>query len=195
MQREVITEVFGAPVQETYGMAELAVAASECQAGRRHVWPEVGLVETVEEELVATGLLNQDMPLVRYRTGDRLARVPKWDHGCPCGRTLPVIDAVDGRIDDVVVTPDGRRLGRLDPVFKSDLAIVEAQIVQDRIDHLRILVVPAEGFDHSAAKALERRVLDHVGAMVVDVELTDRIPRGPGGKLRGVRNLIDGSRT
>jgi phenylacetate-CoA ligase len=80
-QRAAITRAFHCPVRETYGMTELVAAASECAVGRLHLWPEVGLVEVVGDDpvfshgssggLVCTGLLNIDMPLIRYRTGDR----------------------------------------------------------------------------------------------------------------------------
>ena len=55
--------------------------AMECDRGRLHVVPEVGLIEILREdgspcdpgevgEIVATGLVNEGMPLLRYRTGD-----------------------------------------------------------------------------------------------------------------------------
>ena len=80
-QRTVIARAFGCPVRETYGMTEIVVAASECAASRLHLWPEVGWVEVMEcneslprdatGDLVCTGLLNTDMPLIRYKVGDR----------------------------------------------------------------------------------------------------------------------------
>src|SRR2546426_6049288 len=45
-----ISAAFRAPVRETYGMTENVAAASECEAGRLHQWPEVGLMETQDEE-------------------------------------------------------------------------------------------------------------------------------------------------
>ena len=44
-QRQRISAAFECPVQETYGMAEFVMAASECEAGRLHMWPEVGVTE------------------------------------------------------------------------------------------------------------------------------------------------------
>ena len=62
-------------------MAEIVTAAGECNEGQLHLWPEVGWVEVFDNnqlvndgtpgELVCTGLLNIDMPLIRYRVGDR----------------------------------------------------------------------------------------------------------------------------
>jgi phenylacetate-CoA ligase len=189
-QRDVIAEAFGCPVRDTYGLAELVVGAAECEAGTLHLWPEVGQVECLDGDLVATGLLNRAMPLVRYRVGDRLAGPVRWDP-CACGRGLPTLPRVEGRDDDVVVTPDGRRLGRLDPVFKADLPLVEAQIVQDAVDHLTVRVVPARPLEEADRQALVRRVQDHVGAMDVAIEERDHIERDAAGKFRAVVSEVD----
>ena len=121
-------------------MAEIVTAASECNHGRLHLWPEVGVVEVFENnepvisgcpgDLVCTGLLNEDMPLIRYRVGDRGVLQAKPE-SCSCGRALPILASVEGRIDDVLYTIDGKQVGRLDPVFKDNLPVREAQIIQE----------------------------------------------------------------
>jgi phenylacetate-CoA ligase len=196
-QREAIAAVFGCPVRDTYGMAEIAAAASECEQGALHIWPEVGLIETLADEgdgpatagqpgrLVATGLLNTDMPLIRYETGDRCR--PEPDAAvCACGRPLPRLAGLEGRMDDVVITPDGRHIGRLDPVFKADLPIREAQIIQETRQGLRVLYVPTEAYSAQDGEALIRRIRDRVGEMDVALEAVDEIPRTANGKFRAV---------
>jgi phenylacetate-CoA ligase len=190
-QRAVITEAFGAPVRDTYGLAELVAGAAECEAGTLHLWPEVGEVECLDGDLVATGLLNLAMPLVRYRVGDRVAGPVAWDP-CPCGRGLPHLPRIEGRDDDVVVTPDGRRLGRLDPVFKADLPLVEAQVVQEGPGRLRVRIVPARRLTDADRQLLVRRVRDHVGDMAVEIEELDHIERDAAGKFRAVVSRRDG---
>lgn len=197
-QREVIERVFGCPVRDTYGTAELVAGAGECAAGRLHLWPEVGVTEILADDedvpaaageagrLVATGLLNADMLLVRYEVGDR-AVLAAAGTTCPCGRTLPVVASLEGRLDDVVVTPEGRRIGRLDPVFKADLPIREAQIVQTSRERVVLRVVPAPGYGPAVADDLARRLGQRLGpSMEVAVEEVERLPRGGAGKLRGV---------
>ncbi|MEM8930559.1 MAG: AMP-binding protein, partial [Acidobacteriota bacterium] len=86
-QRLAIGKAFDCPVRETYGMAELVAGASECDAGRLHLWPEVGAIEIGDRsELIATGLLNHHQPLIRYRVGDRLVLADESTR-CSCGRT------------------------------------------------------------------------------------------------------------
>ncbi len=191
-QRETIERAFGCPVRETYGMSEMAAAASECDSGNLHYWSDAGVVEVEEPgeapegSLLATALINQDMPLIRYRTGDRVRLAPA-EIPCPCGRTLPRFDGIDGRIDDTLVTPDGRRIGRLDPVFKADLRIREAQIIQTDLDRVEVLVVPAAGFSLANEQDLRRRLQAILGAEFrLAIRQTEEIPRGPNGKFRAV---------
>ncbi len=195
-QRRTIEEAFGCPVRETYGMAEIVAAASECEHGTMHLWPEAGELEVFDGnravpggtagDLIGTGVLNTDMPLVRYRIGDRGALAADSARACPCGRTLPVLAAIDGRADDVLYTRDGRPVGRLDPVFKAELPLVEAQIVQERLDRLRVRYVPAHGFTPGAGQALVDRLRDRVGDVEVVLEEVDRVPRTAQGKFRAV---------
>ena len=105
---------------------------------------------------------------------------------CLCGRTLPRLAGIEGRIDDLVTTRDGRRIGRLDPVFKEDLPIKEAQIIQERLDHFRILCIPAPGFGSDTERVLTERLRDRVGDVAVTVECVDAIARSSNGKFRAV---------
>jgi len=198
-QREAIARVFSCPVRETYGMAETVAAASECEAGQMHLWPESGVHEVMDAgepvppgtpgELIATGLLNPDMPLVRYRVGDRVTFAEPADT-CPCGRTLPLLRKVEGRIDDVILTPDGRRVGRLDPVFKGGMPVVEAQIVQETHRRLRVLVVPSRGYNEATGQEIAQRLRDRVGEMEISVEVCKSIARSRNGKFRAVVSLV-----
>ena len=194
-QREAIAEAFNCPVRETYGMAEVVAMASECTAGRLHLWPEVGSVEVTQNgvsascgetgDLVCTGLVNSDMPLIRYRNGDR-GRLMDVSEACKCRRTLPLMGAVEGRISDVLYTRDGRRIGRLSPVFKGDLAIREAQIVQETLDCVRVKVVPTSHFASRHERVIVERLKERMGEVEVLIERVSEIPRGAGGKFRAV---------
>jgi phenylacetate-CoA ligase len=194
-QREAIAEAFQCPVRELYGMSELTAAASECQAGRLHLWPEVASVElfagdqpaaaNAAGDLVCTGLLNADMPLIRYRVGDRGALATEGAP-CPCGRALPVLAGVEGRVDDVLYTVDGRRIGRLDPVFKASLPVREAQIIQEALSRVRVRYVPTPEFTSAAARSIVERLQARMGAVAVVLEPLAEVPREPNGKFRAV---------
>ena len=188
-QRSAIAAAFNCPVRETYGMAEIAAAASECEHGSLHQWPEAGIIEIDKPdedgtgEFLCTGLLNADMPLIRYRVGDRGTLS---DRKCSCGRGLPVIEKIEGRNDDVLFTRDGRAVGRMDPVFKGDLAIEEAQIIQNSLAEVLVKFVRAEDFGEKQAELLKTRVRDRLGDVDVRLEEVDSIPRTSRGKFRAV---------
>lgn len=195
-QRKVMEEAFHCPVRATYGMSEMVAAASECEHGALHLWPDAGVVEFLDEgrpvsagqsgDLICTGLLNEDMPLIRYRVGDRGVLQSTDAPPCACGRTLPVLAAIEGRCDDLLFTPDGRRVGRLDPVFKANLPVREAQIIQERIDALRVLVVPAPGYTEDDGRSIAQLLRERMGRIEVAVEIVTDIPRGANGKFRAV---------
>jgi phenylacetate-CoA ligase len=136
-------------------------------------------------ELIGTGLLNADMPLIRYRVGDRGALAPS-ETGCPCGRTLPILEAMEGRTDDVLCTPDGRQIGRLDPVFKTDLPVREAQIIQEALRRVRVRYVPAPGFTDADGKSIVERLRERMGDVAVVLEVVSEIPRTSSGKFQAV---------
>ena len=198
-QRRVIGAAFQCPVRETYGMTEMVAGASECQHGRLHLWPEAGVVEIFDGqepaslgatgELVCTGLLNADMPLIRYRVGDR-GTLPAPEQVCSCGRTLPIIQEVEGRNDDVIYTADGRQVGRLDPVFKADFPIREAQIIQESLQQIRVRYVPNPEYTDAAGEAIIGQLQDRLGKTAIILEAVTEIPRGPNGKFQAVKCLL-----
>jgi phenylacetate-CoA ligase len=189
-QRSAISRAFNCPVQETYGMAEYVAAAGDCDHGTLHMWPDTGVVETDgDAALLGTGLLNDDMPLIRYRVGDRV-RCAVQTALCGCNRTLPVLGQIEGRTDDVLHTRDGRQVGRLDPVFKADLPVVEAQIIQDTTERVQVLYVPTPEFDETHATDLVRRIQERLGPIEVDLRRVGIIPRQANGKFRAVISRV-----
>jgi phenylacetate-CoA ligase len=191
-QRETIERAFQCPARETYGMTETVASATECEAGRLHQWPEEGLIEVLDGrcpvppgspgEFVCTGLLNADQPLIRYRVGD-CGRVRPADELCSCGRSLPLMASIDGRTDDILYTPDGRRVYRMNPVLYG-LPLREAQFVQEAVNRMRVRVVPAAGFGTASEQALAARIRERMGDVGVLVEEVSAIPRTATGKFR-----------
>lgn len=189
-QRRVISEAFQCPVRETYGMGEVVTAASECESGTLHQWPEIGHVEVLGEtgrvsdgefgELVCTSLLNADMPFIRYRLGDR-GRLTTHA-SCECGRTLPAIDVMEAGSYDLLITQDGRRILGLEDVF-FNMPIRQAQIVQERLDLIRARYVPAPGFTAESARSIIDAVQARMKGVQVILEPVGEIPRAANGKF------------
>jgi len=199
-QREILSKGFGCPVRETYGMAELVCAATECQAGKLHLWPEVGWMEVLHDtssDSVATGqdgrfictsLLNEDMPLIRYQVGDR-GRIDSSNTSCDCGRQLLQISGIEGRVNDMLTGPDGKRIFWINPIFYG-LPIQEAQVVQDSLEKLRVLCVGAHGYSSKTSRTISDRLAARMGSIEISVVVVASIPRGPNGKFRAIINNI-----
>ena len=153
--RDEIAEAFGVPVYDSYGLREVGLVAHDCANQTMHAMEEQFILETIdphtleptegEGELVATSLISHPTPMIRYRTGDI---VTLDDIPCPCGRTLRGVRVSAGRAVDFIVTSKGVWLSGM--VFTYLLRLVpgmlKLQAQQDRIGHVRLLVVPAERF-------------------------------------------------
>ncbi|GAB3384652.1 AMP-binding protein [Lysobacter fragariae] len=199
-QRERIAQAFSCDVRDTYGNTELSVAAFECEARRMHLSMDVAVVEVLGDdgracpageagEFACTGLLNFDQVFIRYRPGDR-GSLRANESPCSCGRHSPSLATIEGRADDVLVTSDGRHVGRLDPVFKGGMRLLEAQIIQVALDEVHVKVVPAPGYSDADAESIASRIRDRMGAVTVEVFQVAEIPRSANGKFRAVVNLI-----
>jgi phenylacetate-CoA ligase len=193
--RSVMEQAFGCRVFEEYSTVENVLFASECEHGRLHVSPDIAVIEILRPngepcdqgevgEVVATSLLKTFQPLIRFRLGDLAA----WDgRPCPCGRQMPVIREVVGRIEDVVIGPDGRQMVRFHGVFVNQPHVREGQVIQETLDQIRVKVVPASGFDQEDEHEIIERVRQRLGPEVtVTVEQVAEIPRTKSGKFRAV---------
>jgi phenylacetate-CoA ligase len=133
---------------------------------------------------VCTGLLNADMPLVRFAVGDRGARATR--ESCDCGRTLPILSHIEGRTNDLIIARDGRRVYWLNPILYG-LPIHQAQIIQETLERLRIRYVPAPGFTAAAEREITHRLHQRLGDVDVVFESLESIPREANGKFKAVR--------
>jgi phenylacetate-CoA ligase len=194
-QRETIEKAFGAPVRDRYGVSEKVVSMTECTANRLHVDLEFCIVEveTASETedsqtgaLLVTGLSSYATPMFRYRIGDVGTRSK---HPCPCGRAGDVFLAVDGRIEDYVLTPDGRLVGRLDHIFKEQFDVAEAQIIQPDKRSIEVFIVPRPAYSNNSNRRLLREIRARLGdEMKIKIQILDSIPREANGKFRAVKS-------
>jgi phenylacetate-CoA ligase len=186
-QRTVIEEVFGVPATDRYGCEEVSLIACECEKHRglhvaaESVYAEVG----PGGRLLVTDLANAAMPLVRYQVGDV---VTASDRRCGCGRGLPLLEAVQGRDADYVVTPSGALISGISLTENFALHIAGAaqvQIVQETVTFLRVRMVTDDRFTDASRRRVGELVAGMFGpAMRHEVEVVDAIPQEPSGKYR-----------
>lgn len=193
--KEIIREAFQARPYEEYGSVEQVALATECERGSLHVNSDFGLIEIIDAEgrrveperegrIVCTGLLNDAQPLVRYDIGD----IGVWsDTACGCGRNhLPVLKQLVGRVEDAVICKDGRELVRFHGLFVNVPHVIEAQVIQEANDFLRVQVVTAEGFSEKEEDLIYKRTIERTGPMRIKIDRVDEIKRNERGKFRAV---------
>jgi phenylacetate-CoA ligase len=196
-QKQLIKRAFGADCRQHYGTTEAVANISECIEGRLHVDEDFSWVEFVPDtnesvRIIGTGFCNQAFVLLRYEVGDH-AVLPGSNVACPCGNTGRIVDAIDGRIEDYVVTPDGRRIGRLDHILKDMVNVRECQILQEEIGRVEFRVVRGPRFTDRDRTTLlveaRRRLGDGVR---IDLSYADALHRSKTGKLRFVVSKVAG---
>lgn len=200
--RKVMEAAYRCRVFEEYSTVENVLFASECEAGKLHISPDVGLVEILRPdgtpclpgevgEVVTTCLMKTYQVFIRYRLGDLAA----WDSDpCPCGRSMPVIHEVVGRIEDVVVGPGGRQMVRFHGIFINQPHVREGQVVQEATDRIRVKVVTLKGFGNDDVLEIKRRIHQRLGGKIsVIVEQVDNIPRTNAGKFQAVISKLKGN--
>lgn len=194
-QRSIIEKAFGDCVlADQYGCTEMTLFVSQCECGSYHANPEHGYIELLDElgnksnygEIVTTGFLNMAMPLIRYKLGDTVKFADKQGQ-CRCGRSFQVVDEITGRTDDILRTPDGKPLGRLDPIFKGMPGIYETQIIQSTLDSIDIFVVVDNKENQTVRDSLLYEARKRTGlSMQINVHYVDGIEKGKNGKFKSV---------
>jgi phenylacetate-CoA ligase len=197
-QRKVIEEAFQCKVSDQYGCVEMCIFVGQCERGHYHYRPDYSIVEVIkpngevaepgeEGDIVCTGFINPAMPLIRYRIGDKGLLA---SHKCSCGLNTPHFEKILGRMDDFILTPDGRHVGRLSPVLKG-FPVKEAQYIQKRLDLVVVRLVKDAHFNSQTSKQLLKEIRKRLGDSIqIEFEFVDAITRGPGGKLRTVVSEI-----
>ncbi len=193
--RNVIEDCFKVPVYNRYGGRDIKFVAQECPARTGlHINAENLLVEIVRDgrpvppgelgEIVITRLDNFAMPFIRYRSGDLGVLA---DCSCECGRALPLLQKVEGRVQDAIVTADGKSVSGLffAHMMKDCPEVKEFQIHQLGIDRLGVHIVLHDRQSFSSRERIERIVRQYMGPdMQIRFEIRDAIPLGPSGKRR-----------
>lgn len=194
-QQATVERAFNCPVYQTYGLGEVNQVAMQCSQRRYHLLTRNAIIELLDDrgepvapgeagQIVVTDLTSQVTPYIRYRTGD--LAIPSAT-ACSCGWKSPTLEAIVGRLDDRVLTPDGRWIGRLSHVTKPGIGIRESQIVQTAIDRIVIRVVPDVDFERGSMTAVVAAAHQYLGQqMQVAWEEVPALPRTRAGKLRHV---------
>jgi phenylacetate-CoA ligase len=196
-ERHTIETVFQCPVTNRYGCEEVSLIACECERHEGlHINADGVYLEVLRSDgmpclpgepgmIVATDLANRAMPMIRYQVGDMGSLS---NRRCPCGRGLPLLEKVEGRIADYVVTPSGELVSGIS--LTENFAVMvpglaQLQIIQEKVDYFLFRIVKAPDFNELSLKVLGSLVTERFGTGVrYECEFVDRIPQEPSGKYR-----------
>jgi phenylacetate-CoA ligase len=194
--RTRIEDEYGIPIFSCYGASEMPRIGFSCEERRGlHLHADLCHVIVLGDgdgpgELIVSSLTNRATVLLNYRLGDRGAFGAR---GCRCGRTLPLLDEMIGRIDEAIHFPSGRFLTRYElyRVLRHRADVLEYQAVQTAEAAVTVRVVPEVGADFARIESEVRQGFQAlVGDEVrVDVERVEVIPRLPGGKVAFISAL------
>lgn len=197
-QREEVKRAFKGKLINQYGCTEMAFFGSENNQSKMLMHPEHAITEVIDEkgviskvgegEILATSLVNRAMPLIRYRVGDRIIKSDSADPGYP---GFEVLESLEGRVDDVIYTKDGRSIGRMSPIFRSDKCIAGSQVVQEKDGTVNIYVVPDFGYGGFHRDLIRSEVVERIGHSVsVNIIEVEKIRNEPNGKFRPVKSFF-----
>lgn len=196
--RELFAKVYRCKTYDSYSGVEACGLISECEQGGLHISPDIGIIEFLNEngeyakpgeiaEMVCTGLLNYDQPLIRYRIGDMAIMD---DRKCACGRDMPLVKDIVGRHEDVVIGKDGREMVRFHGIFIEMPKILQAQLIQEDIDNITLNIVGSSALNDTEKDLLMNRIFSQLGKVNIIINELTEIPKGPNGKFRAVISKV-----
>jgi len=198
-QTQAIESVFGCQSVQEYGSAETGVIAFECPERGLHLMADCVYVEFLDESdgpaglgrsarIVVTNLRNLSMPILRYDLGDMAVASDKL---CSCGRGLPLMKSVDGRVCDYILTADGTRAHSsvlyhiVKKLAEEGHVVKQWRVYQTAANELKIKIVKGPGFSEKTLVRMNRGLHQYLGSgMNFHYEFVPDIPREKSGKLR-----------
>lgn len=196
-ERRAIEQAFACKVTDLYGCEEVGLIATECERHHgMHVDMENNYVELLDHDgndvapgedgaVVVTSLLNRSMPLIRYKMGDVASFAGRT---CPCGRTLPLMNSISGRVADFLVRKDGSVVAGVSLVERTLTkfpGVAQMQIVQEDLDTIVLKIAKDPDYTPETEQALIEEFKHSVGEHNrITVEFVTAIPQERSGKFR-----------
>jgi len=193
--KRLIREVFNCEVFDFYGSIEVLSMAAECpeHTGYHILTPNV-ILEFIRDnrpvspgevgKIVVTDLHNYAMPFIRYENGD--LGVP-LNERCPCGRGLPLLKEITGRISDMIIGSGGKYTSGhfFINFFRFKPWIKQFQVRQDINRNVTISIVPGAEPEERDLETVRATIQKELGEEIkVDILLVKSIHTTKSGKYR-----------
>jgi phenylacetate-CoA ligase len=136
-------------------------------------------------EIIMTDFTSYAVPFIRFQVDD-VGSLASPDEQCPCGRGLPLLNVIEGRINDLFTLPNGSLVSThiWQKIFRDYGFIRQFQVIQHTKEHIEVLVSLRFTPDAKQYAELKQRLTEFLpGCTVRWVEKEQLVP-GPGGKFR-----------
>ncbi|WP_347175231.1 phenylacetate--CoA ligase family protein [Polaribacter uvawellassae] len=198
--RETFQKAYNCKTFDAYSGVEACGLISENLDGDFLLSPDTGIMELIDKngnqvnfgeegEIISTGLLNFDQPLIRYRIGDK-AKLSK-NQQTKSGLEMPKFDEISGRVEDTVTTKDGKKIVRFHSLFIDIDGLLAAQVIQEKIDCFRINLITTSSFNKKDETEIEKKIKNQLGNIQLIFEYLDQIPKNKNGKFQAVISKIN----
>lgn len=194
-QRGVIERVFGVALEDMYSAAEVSMIAVQCPDHPQfhHIQSENVLVEVIDDagapcgigetgRVLVTDLHNFAMPFIRYEIGD----LAQFGPPCPCGRGLPVLQRIFGRVRNMLYLESGEQLfPDIAALHLHEIApLRQYQMIQKSHREIEMRLILARPFEGDEETRMRAMILAALGqAFELTLVPVDDIPRHPSGKF------------
>jgi phenylacetate-CoA ligase len=174
-ERDTIECVFNNKVTDLYGCEEVGLIACEYEQHQGiHLNMENLYIECIDSEgnevrpgeegmIVVTSLINNAMPLIRYKIEDVGSLA---ENACRCGRTLPLMKGVTGRTADFLVRQDGSLVAGVSLIERTLTAVPgirQMQIVQEDLDTIVLTIVKNNAYSDKTLNDIKKEFAEVFG--------------------------------
>ncbi len=199
--RQLCREVWGVPMVDVYTTQEAGYLALQCPEHEHyHVQAENVLLEVLDGDnrpcgpgetgrVVVTSLHNFAMPLIRYELGD----YAEVGASCPCGRGLPVLSRILGRVRNMLTLPNGEQRWPLfgDYAYSGIAPVRQYQFIQHSLHDIEARLVVDRPLGESEERELREWILMRLGyPFELRFSYPGHIPRSKSGKFEDFRSEI-----
>lgn len=199
--RRRIEESLNAELFDSYGMTEIWSVGYECpEHTGLHINMDAVVLEVVDIDdnpvaegergrLIVTPLMREGMPLIRYDTHDVIRM---GSEGCSCGRTTPLIEIIEGRVEDIISLPDGSVIypqiiiGELGDLTE----LANYQVIQQEANTIEVSIVKGKNFSEITEKKVERICKDIFGEVNLKINFTERVEETPSARMRHIISRV-----
>ena len=202
--RNRFREIYNTDVFTQYSTVETGSIAFECEHHcGYHIISDVAIIELIKDgknvpygnqgEIVVTILDNYTMPLIRYNLED-VGIVT--EEKCSCGRGYPLIKSIEGRSDDFLTLPSGRKISpRTINVIEDIPGVSRYQTIQEEKNRITINLVKGSGFSEKTITEIENHIKTGCFGedIKIEIKLVKELPVNRRGKLRAVISNVKDS--